>query len=417
MRSVAKLWFATSLWKRILFAFVLGALAGSLLGETAASFAWMGDMFIRLIKMIVVPLIFLTLVAGVVAMGDPKRLGSLGAKTLALYMGTTAFAIVIGLTSATLIGPGKNVDISEAKPRAIEEAQSLQDRLLGIIPTNPVESLAQGDVLAVIFFSLLLGVGILMAGEKGKPVARLFDSGSEVILKVTHLVMEVAPLGVFALIAVLTGKEGLGVLLKVGGLVSAFFLAVVVHVVVVHSSIMKFLLRLNPLHFFRGAVDAQMVAFSTSSSNATLPVTMTVAEKNLGIKPPVASSVLPLGATINMDGTALYVGILAIFSAQVFKVPLDAADYGIIALTTTIVSIGTAGVPSASLFLLSAVLPAIGVSLEQTALIVGFVFPFDRPLDMTRTFVNVTGDLSVATAVAKWEGEFDSQVFKAPNAD
>lgn len=409
-------WFKITLWKRILIALVIGALVGSIIGEATESIRWIGDLFIRLIRMVVVPLIFLTLVSGVVAMGDPKRLGSLGFKAIALYMGTTAFAIVIGLTVATLLEPGVGVEVSNAEPSAYAGAQTLEERLLGIVPLNPVEALAKGDVLAVIFFSLLLGVGILLSGDKGKPVADLFDAGSDVILKVTHVVMEMAPFGVFALIAYLTGSSGLGALVDVGALAISVVLSVALHLILVHGSILKFGLGLSPIKFMRGAVDAMMVAFSTSSSNATLPVTMTVAEQNLGIKAPVASSVLPLGATINMDGSGLYVGILAIFSAQVFQIDLTLADYGLIALTTTLASIGTAGVPSASLFLLSAVLTTIGVSPEDAALVVGFVLPFDRPLDMTRTLANVGGDLTVATVVAHWEDEFDREIFEADNA-
>lgn len=412
-----KRWFAVTLWKRILIALVLGAVAGTLLGEQAEYIKWVGDAFVRLIRMIVVPLIFLTLVSGVVAMGDPKRLGTLGVKTIALYMGTTAAAIVLGMFFATLLQPGVGIDLSSTTPAALSDAKTLSERLLGIIPSNPAEALAKGDVLAIIFFSILLGIGIMMAGDKGRPLAKLFDSGSDAILNVTHLVMEVAPFGVFALIAFVTGTKGIGALVDVIWLVLAVLLASIAQILIVYCGIIKLGLKLSPLTFIRGALDAQMVAFSTSSSNATLPVTMTVAEENLGIKKQVASSVLPLGATINMDGTALYVGILAIFSAQIFGVSLDLADYLLIALTTTLVSIGTAGVPSASLFLLAAVLSAIGIGPAETALVVGFVLPFDRPLDMTRTLLNVTSDLTVATAVAKWEGTLDEDVFNADNID
>lgn len=407
-----KTWFAIALWKRILLALVLGVIAGMIWGPGAASISWLGDLFVRLIRMVVVPLVFVTLVSGVVAMGDPAKLGSLGAKTLAIYMVTTLAAIVIGLILAAALQPGVGVDLSAAAPTAVQEAIPLSERLLSIVPSNPIAALAEGNILAIIFFALLVGVSLLTIGEKGKPVAELMDSSSEMMLRITHWVMEVAPFGVFALIAAVAGTQGVAALLDVLALALAVVLACVIHVVVVHGvGIIKLSLGLSPLNFFKGARDAMLVAFSTSSSSATLPVSMSVAEDNLGIKPVVASTVLPLGATINMDGTALYVGIVSVFAAQAFGIDLSLTDYAIIAGSTTLVSIGTAAVPGASLFLMAAVMGAIGISPEQIAIVIGFILPFDRPLDMLRTVVNICGDLSVATAVANWEGEFDREIF------
>ncbi|MDA9568603.1 dicarboxylate/amino acid:cation symporter [Gammaproteobacteria bacterium] len=407
-----KTWFAIALWKRILLALVLGVIAGMIWGPGAASISWLGDLFVRLIRMVVVPLVFVTLVSGVVAMGDPAKLGSLGAKTLAIYMVTTLAAIVIGLMLAAALQPGVGVDLSAAAPTAVQEAIPLSERLLSIVPSNPIAALAEGNILAIIFFALLVGVSLLTIGEKGKPVSELMDSSSEMMLRITHWVMEVAPFGVFALIAAVAGTQGVAALLDVLTLALAVVLACVIHVVVVHGvGIIKLSLGLSPLNFFKGARDAMLVAFSTSSSSATLPVSMSVAEDNLGIKPVVASTVLPLGATINMDGTALYVGIVSVFAAQAFGIDLSLTDYAIIAGSTTLVSIGTAAVPGASLFLMAAVMGAIGISPEQIAIVIGFILPFDRPLDMLRTVVNICGDLSVATAVANWEGEFDREIF------
>ena len=407
-----KTWFAIALWKRILLALVLGVIAGMIWGPGAASISWLGDLFVRLIRMVVVPLVFVTLVSGVVAMGDPAKLGSLGAKTLAIYMVTTLAAIVIGLILAAALQPGVGVDLSAAAPTAVQEAIPLSERLLSIVPSNPIAALAEGNILAIIVFALLVGVSLLTIGEKGKPVAELMDSSSEMMLRITHWVMEVAPFGVFALIAAVAGTQGVAALLDVLTLALAVALACVIHVVVVHGvGIIKLSLGLSPLNFFKGARDAMLVAFSTSSSSATLPVSMSVAEDNLGIKPVVASTVLPLGATINMDGTALYVGIVSVFAAQAFGIDLSLTDYAIIAGSTTLVSIGTAAVPGASLFLMAAVMGAIGISPEQIAIVIGFILPFDRPLDMLRTVVNICGDLSVATAVANWEGEFDREIF------
>lgn len=411
--SVASTWFEIPLWKRILLALVLGVVVGALWGEGALSIKWMGDLFIRLIRMVVVPLVFVTLVSGVVSMGDPSKLGSLGAKTLALYLGTTLMAIIIGLTLATILQPGAGVDMSGAVPNVLQETVPLTQRLMEIVPDNPIAALAQGNFLAIIFFALLVGISVLTVGESARPVAQFMDASSEVMLRITHWVMETAPFGVFALIAWVAGTQGVAALLDVVGLALAAIAGFVVHTVLTYGGLVR-LLGLSPLTFFRGARDAMLVAFSTSSSSATLPVSMSVAEENLGIRPIIAFTVLPLGATINMDGTALYVGVVTLFAAQAFGIPMDLADYLLVAGATTLVSVGTAGVPGASLFLMAAVMEVIGISPEQIALVIGFILPFDRPLDMMRTVVNITGDLSVSTVVANWEGEFDRDRFNRP---
>ena len=410
-------WFEIALWKRILLALVAGVIVGSLLGESAVSIKWIGDLFVRLISMVVVPLVFFTLVSGVIAMGDPQKLGSLGIKTLALFMITTLLAICIGIALALLLQPGVGVDLSAAVPGDIpvRESVSMSQQMMNIVPRNPIAALAEGNVLSVIFFAVLLGIAGLVIGERAKPVADLVDAASEIMLKITGWVMEVAPFGVFALIAWVAGTQGVLALVDVVRLALAVFVGCVLHAVLVYGSMMKFLVRLSPFNFFRGARDVMLVGFSTSSSSATMPVTLSVAERNLGIRPVVATTVIPLGATINMDGTALYVGIVTIFAAQAFGLPLAFADYLVIVGATTMVSIGTAAVPGASLFLISAVMSAIGLSPEQIAVVIGFILPFDRPLDMARTSLNVTGDLAVATVVANWENEFDREVFDGPN--
>lgn len=408
-------WFEIALWKRIILALVLGVIVGSLWGEGAVSIKWIGDLFVRLISMVVVPLIFFTLVSGVIAMGDPKKLGSLGIKTLLLYMLTTFFAITIGIILAVVLQPGAGVDLSSAVPGVVQEAMPLSERLMSIVPRNPMAALAEGNILAIIFFAMLVGVAGLVVGEKAKPVADIVDSASEIMLKITGWVMEVAPFGVFALIAWVSGTQGVLALLDVVRLAAAVFLGCFLHVFLVHGSLMRFVLKLRPIQYFRGARDAMLVGFSTSSSSATMPVTMAVAERNLGVRPVVATTVIPLGATINMDGTALYVGIVSVFAAQAFGIDLAFADYLIVMGATTLVSIGTAAVPGASVFLMAAVMGSIGMTPEQIAVVVGFIIPFDRPLDMARTSVNVAGDLAVATVVANWENEFDKDVFDGPN--
>jgi|TARA_B110000438_G_scaffold283323_1_gene311249 Na+/H+-dicarboxylate symporter len=408
-------WFEIALWKRIFGALVLGVIVGVIWGPGSENIAWVGELFIRLIRMVVVPLVFVTLVSGVVAMGDPSKLGSLGVKTLAIYMFTTLAAISIGLFLAAILQPGVGVDLSLAVPGEVQEAIPLSDRLMSIVPSNPFAAMAEGNILAIIFFALLVGISLLTIGDRGKPLADLMEAGAETMLKITHWVMEVAPFGVFALIAYVSGTQGAAALLDVITLAMAVVLGCVAHMVLVHGLlIMKFTLKLSPVMFFRGARDAMLVAFSTSSSSATLPVSMSVAEENLGISPVVASTVLPLGATINMDGTALYVGIVSVFAAQAFGIELTLADYVLVAGSTTLVSVGTAAVPGASLFLMAAVMETIGISPEQIAIVIGFIFPFDRPLDMLRTSVNIGGDLSVSTAVANWENEFDKEVFDRP---
>jgi Na+/H+-dicarboxylate symporter len=409
------LWFSIPLWKRILTALVLGVIVGMLWGEGAESIVWLGDLFVRLIRMVVVPLVFVTLVAGVVSMGDPSKLGSLGIKTLAIYMATTLAAISIGLTLAAILQPGVGVDLSSAVPSEVQQPIPLSERLMSIVPENPIAALAEGNILAIIFFALLVGISLLTIGDQGKPIADFMESGTEVMLRITHWVMEVAPFGVFALIAWVSGTQGVAALLDVVLLALAVVLGCLAHVIFTHGVIiMKTTLKLSPVMFFRGARDAMLVAFSTSSSSATLPVSMSVAEENLGIKPVVASTVLPLGATINMDGTALYVGIVSVFAAQAFGIDLALTDYMLVAGATTLVSIGTAAVPGASLFLMAAVMETIGISPEQIAVVIGFILPFDRPLDMLRTVVNICGDLSVSTAVANWEDEFDAEIFNQP---
>lgn len=427
-------WFRTALWKRVMLGLVLGLAVGlglryGLGAEAGGSFAetwlgWIGDLFLRLIRMLIVPLIFFTLVSGIIAMGDPKRLGSLGARTLALYFGTTAIAVTLGLLTATLFQPGASLTpesfagadtsaMASVQQRA-EAAGGIVERLLQIVPTNPVEALAGGNILQIIFFAILFGVGILAAGDIAKPVASFMDGASEAMMKVTMFVMETAPIGVFGLMATTMATKGLGVLQSLGTLALALYIACALHILITYGGvIMKGLLRLPALPFFRGVTDAQAVAYSTASSSATLPVTITCAEENLGVDKAVAGSVLPLGATINMDGTAIYIGMVALFGAQAMGIEVGLTQYVLVALMATLVSIGAAGIPSAGLFLSGLALSQVGIPEEQAFLIIGFILPFDRLLDMMRTLTNVTGDTAVATAVAKWESELDEEVYLA----
>ena len=443
-----KAWQSITLWKRVLIGLVFGLVVGLLLryviplphftatvkGEevqvSGAQYIGeyviypFGKAFVRLIKMLIVPLIATTLVAGVTAMGDPKKLGSLGIRTMALYLATTFFAVTLGLSMGTLLRPGVGVDYAaatddsamavEGKLKAAEGSGGIVDRLLEIIPENPVAALAAGQVLPTIFFSIMVGVGILLVGPTADPVRKFFDAAAEVVMKVTMLVMELAPYGVAALMAWVMCTKGVGILSNLLWLAIALYASCILQIIFIYGLlIVKGILRLPLKQFFRGIADAQGIAYSTASSSATLPISISCAEKNLGVDKSVAGSVLPLGATINMDGTAIYLGLIALFAAQALGIPMTLTGYVMVALTATLISIGAAGIPSAGLLLATAVMAVIDVPPEQAIAIIAFIFPFDRILDMMRTLTNVTGDIAVACTVAKWEGELDEAVFRA----
>ena len=410
------------LWVRVIAGLIMGGVLGYFFGERATVIKPIGDAFVQLIRMLVIPLIFTTLVSGVIAMGDPKRLGSLGVKTLFLYILTTVFAVCLGLAFGTFLEPGTGIDYQSASADAANTISSrldsaanaggIVDRLLAIIPVNPIQAMAVSDVLATIFFALIFGIGILTAGEKGQLVGEVIESGAEAILKVTGFVMAVAPFGVFALMAWVLGDQGLAILGNLGKLALALYLACLTQIIFVYGGIIRIILGLPFFKFIRGILDAMSTAYSTASSAATLPVTISNVSNNLGVEKSVAGSVLPLGATINMDGTSIYLGLVALFAAQALGMDLSATDYVLIAGTATMASIGAAGIPSASLFLAVTVLQVFNVPEEAAILIVAVIFPFDRILDMMRTMTNVTGDAAVATAVAKWEGALDTDKFR-----
>ena len=385
-----------------------------------------GDLFIRLIRMLIIPLILTTLVSGVIAMGDPKRLGSLGIKTIVLYLATTFFAVALGLAVGTILQPGAGIDIEAAGANSVasvedkintaKEADTAVQRLLAIVPTNPVAALASNDVLATIFFAVVIGIGILVAGEKGALVGQFFDAAAEVVMRVTVLIMELAPFGVLALMAWVMSTSGIEVLVNLLWLTVALYLACSLQIFLVYGGlIVKGILRLPVIRFFRGVADAQGVAFSTSSSSATLPMTISCAEKNLGVEKSVAGSVLPLGATINMDGTAIYLGLIALFASQAMGGGLSVSQYLMVAMMATLVSVGAAGIPSAGLLLAASVLDVVGVKDNQAVLVIALIFPFDRLLDMMRTVTNVTGDIAVACTVANWENALDKEIFREAN--
>jgi Na+/H+-dicarboxylate symporter len=406
-------WFAIPLWKRVLGALALGLLLAVIWPEAAPAVQFMGDLFVRAIRMLVVPIVLVTIASGITALGDPKRIGGLGGRTVGLFALTTAIAVSVGMAVASLVRPGVGAPLGTAAPHAMGTPPTPYEQLIGIIPLNIFDALAKGDMLAIIFVAILLGVGTLVAGEAGRPFAGLLQSASAVLLRIVGIVMEATPFGVFALIANAVAANGAAVFVNVGWLALAVLLGSAVQILLVHSLMLRLLARVPVGRFFRGIIDALVVAFSTASSSATLPVAMRVAERNLGLGRPVYATVLPLGASIGKDGTAMYVGLLSMFSLQAFGTPLTPTVYLFVLLTGALAAFGTAPVPSASLFMLAAVLSAVGVPPEQTALVVGFVLPFDRLLDMTRTVPSASANLTVATTVARWEGELDDALLRA----
>jgi Na+/H+-dicarboxylate symporter len=405
-------WFAIPLWQRVLGGLVLGLVFALIWPEATPAVAFIGELFVRAIRMLVAPIVLVTIAAGITQLADPKRLGSLGGRTIALFAFTTFIAVSVGMIVATLIRPGEGAPIGTAAAYTFSKPVTPYEQLIGIIPLNIVEALAKGDMLALIFVAILTGVGTVLAGEGGKPFANLLQSLSAVLLRIVGIVMEATPFGVFALIANAVAANGAAVFVNVGWLALAVVVGSLIQIVVVHSLVLRLLARLPAGRFFRGIIDALVVAFSTASSSATLPVAMRVANDNLGVKPTVYQTVLPLGASIGKDGTAMYVGLLSMFALQAFGTPLTPAIYATVLLTGALAAFGTAPVPSASLFMLAAVLSAVGVPPEQTALVVGFVLPFDRLLDMTRTVPSASANLTVATTVARWEGELDEAVYR-----
>jgi len=397
-----------TIWQQVLLGLLLGALTGPLLGEHAGFLKPVGDAFIALIKMLVVPLIFVSIVAGISSIGDMGRMGRMGGKTVGLYVATTLGAILIGLAAAAILRPGAGVALATAGQSTSDYTPpGLAETLLQLIPENPFAAFSSRDTLQVIVFSILFGIALSSVGSRGRPVIRLVESLSAVIFRLTDMVIALAPLGVYALIAVTTAEYGLSVLLPLGKLVLAVYAACLLHVVLSLGGLLLLLARVDPVQFLRGILEAQIIAFSTTTAAGTLPVTMACARENLGVSREVAGFVLPIGTTINMDGTAIYQTVAAVFLAQAYGIELTLVDYATIGATALLASVGTAAIPAGGLMVLSIVLVSVGLPLEGVALIAGI----DRVLDMVRTATNVTGDAAVSVLVAVSEGELDRRVF------
>lgn len=386
---------------QIFASLVLSVVFGLFLGDSAVVpvktwIAPVGTMFINLIKMMIVPVVLCSLIVGMTSMGDMKKLGRIGIKTVAFYMVTTAIAIVIGFGVAGVIEPGVGMALpAEAAPK-VKEAPSIMQVFVNMIPKNPIESMAKADILPVIVFALFIGAGIIsVGGKKGALLINVFDSGAEVCYKVIAMIMRLAPIGVFCLLLPVVVQNGPKVLLPLLSVIMAMAVGSVIHALVVYSGIAAAVGHMSPVKFFRGMAEAMVIAFTTCSSAGTLPVNMKNIQEKLGVKRDIASFILPLGATINMDGTALYMGVCSLFIANVYNIPLTVDQMMLIILTGTLASIGTAGVPGAGLIMLAMVLQSVGLPMEGLALVAGI----DRVLDMFRTTLNITGDAAVAVAI------------------
>ncbi|SHJ47147.1 Na+/H+-dicarboxylate symporter [Clostridium amylolyticum] len=368
----------------------------------------MGDVFLRGIKMVVIPLVLFSLICGTASMGDIKKLGRIGGKTLAFYLSTTAFAITLALIMANIFKPGMGVvrTVSSANINT-QTPPFIMDLFVNMIPTNPVESLIKGDMLQIITFAVIFGAALTLLGKKGEPLIELFNDINDVFLKIIELVMLTAPFGVFALISQVVLTQGIDILLSLLKYFLVVVLTLVIHTVVSYGGLLRVLGKVNPIPFFKKFWPTMLVGFSTSSSNATIPVTMDACTNKLGAADKITSFTIPLGATINMDGTAIMQGVAAMFIAQVYGIHISLYQQLMIILTATLASIGTAGVPGAGIVMLSMVLQQVGLPLEGIALILSV----DRLLDMMRTVTNITGDAVCTIIVSNSEKELDHKVY------
>ncbi|MFZ5969143.1 MAG: dicarboxylate/amino acid:cation symporter [Bacillota bacterium] len=405
---------------KIFIGLILGLITGLILNKMGASyfrddilvggvFTLVGSVFLNAIKMMVVPLVFVSIANGAASISDIKKLGRVGSKTLAFYLVTTAIAITIAILLSMVVQPGIGLDMSalvKSEP-TIKEAKPLVQVITDMVPTNPVAAMASGEMLQIIVFALLVGVGLAALGSKVKQIVDIFDQLNELMMKLVGLVMLLAPYGVFALIAKTFTGLGFSAMIPLAKYMFCVLFALVLHAVITYSGMLTVFARVSPIQFFKKFWPAMGVAFSTASSSATLPVTLETVEEKLGVSKSIASFTIPLGATINMDGTAIMQGAATIFISQLYGLPLSFSAILTVITTATLASIGTAGVPGVGLIMLSMVLQAVGLPIEGIALIIGI----DRILDMCRTAVNITGDAMCTIIVAKSEGEFDQDVY------
>ncbi len=411
MRFVQKI----KLWHKVTAGLIAGIIVGMIFGEDAGYLKPIGDIFIRLIRMVIIPLIYLSIVIGMTSINDTSTLSRIATKSLIAFLLTTSFAIVIGLSCAYLMEPGKWIT-SDALGTAITSrpAKTSFDFIKIIndtIPDNALNALVSGKMLQVVFFSFFTGIIINTIGKEKKLIYKGFQLAAKVVFKMIHLILNLAPYGAFALTASVVGKQGIGVLQSLGLLVITLLTAIFVQYCIFGLMIIIFA-RLSPTPFYKKSIEYQTLAFSTSSSKATLATTMDVCANKMGMSKNSTSFVLPLGAAINMDGMAIYLGICTLFFAQAYGITLTTFDYLIIILTSTLGSIGAAGIPSGTIIMLPMVLSAINVPIDGIGLIVGI----DRILDMLRTTLNITGDATIALIVDKTEGTLNTKTYYTDSA-
>ncbi|MEY8752490.1 dicarboxylate/amino acid:cation symporter [Alkalicoccobacillus gibsonii] len=390
---------------KILIGLVVGAVAGIIFNIFAPDafqyvdtyfFSPVGTIFLNLIMMIVVPLVFFSIALGAAGMGDPKKLGRIGGKTVGFFLITTAIALAIGLSIGLIVQPGDEGLLGQGdESYSAEEAPPIMETITNIIPSNPIEAMASGEMLQIIAFSLFVGIGLAILGDKVKGVTKLFEQGNEIMMYLVGVIMKVAPYGAGALIASALGDAGIGAMRSLGMYMLCVIGALIIHSIVTYGGAVALLGKMNPVKFYKGFFPAIAMGFSLSSSNGTLPLSMKSAQENLGVSKQVSSFVQPLGATINMDGTAIMQAIATVFIAQVYGATLGMGDLLTIVLTATLASIGTAGVPGVGMIMLAMVLSSVGLPAEGIALVIGV----DRILDMMRTSVNITGDAACAVIV------------------
>ncbi|MBM7647647.1 Na+/H+-dicarboxylate symporter [Bacillus ectoiniformans] len=394
---------------KIITALILGAVVGLALNLFAPDvfkvldpyfFTPLGKIFLNLISMLVVPIVFLSIVLGSAGLGDPKKLGRIGLKTITFFLITTAIAIVIGLSLSAIVQPGEagNFDTQNAEFET-EEAPPVGETLLNIIPKNPLDAMTQGNMLQIIAFAIFIGLALTALGDKTKGILNLVEQGNEIMMYLVGLVMKFAPYGTFGLIASAIGNQGFSAIKAMSAYMIVVLAALVIHAAITYGGAIMLLAKKSPIWFFKNFAPAMSVAFSTSSSNATLPISMEVAQKRLKVPEPISSFVQPLGATINMDGTAIMQGVATMFIAQAYGIDLSISELATVVLTAVLASIGTAGVPGVGLIMLAMVLSSVGLPVEGVGLILGI----DRILDMARTSINISGDAACAVIVAEGE--------------
>ncbi|WP_411358793.1 dicarboxylate/amino acid:cation symporter [Pseudidiomarina salilacus] len=396
-----KAWFAIPFWQRVLGAFVVGVAAGLLVPDVAVALKPLGDLFIRALKMLVAPLIFCAIVNAILQFGEDEGIGKIGAKTVGLFLLTAVIASVIGLSVGSLLDITATQDLSAVADYQQKQVPGPAEVFLNMIPVNPFAALTEGNILQIVVFAALVGIAIRQVGEPARPLGSVLKAGAQTMYRITKMVLELTPFGVLGLMAWVVGHYGLASLAPLAAFIGAIYLACLLHMLLTYGTMVK-LAGMSPWYFFKSVFSAQLVAFTTCSSFGTIPAAHQAITEKLGVQKSYASFVLPLGATINMDGCGgIYPAIASIFIAQLYGIPLEFTDYLLITATATLASVGTAGVPGTALVMLTVTLNVIGLPLEGIA----FIAAVDRIIDMIRTATNVTGDMAVSVMLGREERE------------